>query len=391
MRPLVRFVGAAVVLAIGLAADPAAGQARKPQNIHDNIADATNLDCTQCHDCAEPRPGSSCLKPCPSHTMTHMTAKHQLSEAPETLLLDRLAAQYRPVTFNHKRHASMAEMGNDCATCHHFSPPGRIPPCAECHGEESTAANLRQPSLKGAYHRQCLSCHREWSHDTKCVVCHLPADLAGVPADRVDSTDIMGVPHPIITVPEKRVYQTPYSEGPVVTFYHDEHIDLFDLACANCHKKENCSYCHDLEQPARFAKSQEEVHGICNDCHRDDPCRRCHDTSERPGFSHQATGFTLSGHHRDLNCRACHPTGKRISRISRECIACHAGWKAGTFSHTITGLQLDATHADFDCEACHLDFAYDEKPDCSTCHDDNRTHREAPPGVYVKPARVQKP
>jgi hypothetical protein len=322
--------------------------------------------------------------------MTHITSDHPLAEAPTELLLDRLAEQYRPVRFNHKLHAEMAEMGQDCATCHHFSPPGRIPPCAECHDSETNPTNLRRPSLKGAYHRQCLSCHREWSHDTKCVVCHLPADLHSLSDQDLDSTDIIGISHPIIREPVQKVYHTPYKEGPIVTFYHREHIELFDLTCASCHKEENCSYCHDIEKPSRPAKTQEQVHAICNDCHLDDECSRCHDTRERPGFSHESTGWALTGHHQDLPCRSCHPTGKRITRIERECVACHAGWKAGNFDHVITGLRLDEYHAEFDCEYCHMDLAYDEPPDCSNCHEDNRTAKEAPPGEYVGPIRAQR-
>jgi len=382
LRRAVLGLGLALLLAtVGRAAGP-----------HDAFpsTDATDIDCLLCHDCEEPRPSEPCFKPCPSRTMLHMTSKHPLSEAPEMLLLDDLAEQYLPVDFNHKLHAEMAEMGNNCATCHHFSPPGRVPGCAECHGAKSVETNLRQPSLKGAYHRQCLSCHREWSHDTKCVLCHLPADALLADGTGIDSTDIIGISHPVITEPVKRVFNTPYKDGPIVTFHHKEHIELFDLTCANCHKEENCSYCHDLQKPARLAKTQEEVHAICNDCHAEAPCSKCHDTMERPGFSHEATGWALTGHHQDLGCRACHPTGKRITRIAPSCVNCHAGWTAGNFSHVITGLRLDETHAELDCEYCHLDLAYDEEPDCSNCHEDGRAYVDAPPGEVVRPLRAHK-
>ena len=29
-------------------------------------------------------------------------------------------------------------------------------------------ADLRMPNLKGAYHRQCLNCHRDWAHENEC-------------------------------------------------------------------------------------------------------------------------------------------------------------------------------------------------------------------------------
>ncbi len=354
----------------------------------DAIQEATHLDCSQCHDCQEPTPEDPCLKACPTHSMTRQTASHGLTEAPDRLLLDKLAEQYKPVSFNHKLHAEMAEMGSDCATCHHYSPPGQIPPCAECHDSETNSTNLRQPSLKGAYHRQCLSCHREWSHDTKCVVCHLPADLASASAQDYDTTDIIGVPHPVIQEPTKKVYRTPYEQAPIVTFYHEEHIHLFDLTCANCHKQENCSYCHDLQRESRTSKTQEEIHAMCDGCHETDNCAKCHDTKQRPGFTHSASAWTKTEYHQDLPCRGCHPTGKKIGHIDGNCASCHAGWNPDNFNHAVTGFQLDEYHVEFDCEYCHTNLAFTETPDCSNCHDDERTHEDAPPGYEIEPLQA---
>ncbi|HUV31554.1 MAG TPA: cytochrome c3 family protein [Acidobacteriota bacterium] len=340
------------------------------------------LDCLQCHTCERPTPSDMCLQPCPSLTMAQNVVPHSLSEAPDSMLLGDIADVFKPVHFNHKLHAEMAEMGGDCATCHHYSPAGEIPPCRDCHGGEGNPTNLRQPGLKGAYHRQCLSCHREWSHETRCVLCHLPEagrEMAAV----ADPTDIIGIPHPVITEPETKIYRTPYNEGPVVTFHHAEHIHLFGLNCANCHQKENCGFCHDLQKPATLAKSMEEVHAICNDCHVNDACGKCHDTKEKPVFSHASTGWPLNRYHRTLDCRACHPTGRQIGRLNSNCGACHAGWNQENFAHAVTGLQLDEIHVELDCTDCHADRKFDQTPDCSACHDDGRTHEDAPPGELL--------
>jgi len=56
-----------------------------------------------------------CLKACPRTTMVHQTSRHALAEAPDSLLLDDLVDLYEPVHFDHQAHASMAEMGKDCA------------------------------------------------------------------------------------------------------------------------------------------------------------------------------------------------------------------------------------------------------------------------------------
>ena len=113
-------------------------------------------DCLNCHTCKNPTPEDMCLKPCPTLQIAHNTkkAKHELSEAPDTMVLDEIADLYQAVDFNHKLHAGMAQMGNNCGTCHHYSQEGHIPPRKDCHKPTGEESNLRQPGLKGAYHRQ---------------------------------------------------------------------------------------------------------------------------------------------------------------------------------------------------------------------------------------------
>jgi hypothetical protein len=344
-------------------------------------------DCKQCHTCEKPVASRMCLKPCPTLGAPHESADHRLKEAPDTIVLDEIAKLYQPVTFNHRLHARMAGMGGDCATCHHYSPPGRIPPCSECHAAKGRPASLRQPGLKGAYHRQCLGCHREWSHDTRCVVCHLPAGEKRVAGNGNghDGTDIMGIPHPRIPEPVTKVYQTPHTPAPVVTFHHKDHVELYGIKCVGCHKQETCGSCHDLKKNApRKTRTDVEVHAMCNDCHKDQKCDTCHSTKERPAFSHDVTGWPLSRAHTGLGCRACHPTGKPIAKLNRDCAGCHAGWNADNFRHAVTGLTLDETHASADCTDCHAGKRFAEKPTCTGCHDDKRTHKDKPPGTYAR-------
>ncbi len=356
------------------------------QEIHAGIPDsmeALGAPCTACHLCNKPTQEDKCLKPCPGMPMSQGAIHHNLSEAPDSMLLYELSDLYQPVHFNHKSHAAMAQMGGECATCHHYSPKNKIQPCKDCHGGETNPNNLRQPGLKGAYHRHCLSCHREWSHDTKCVLCHLPTNGKLMSDQAVDTTDIIGVSHPNITVPEKRTYHTPLESGPIVTFRHKEHIVLFGLRCVDCHQKENCSYCHDLQKPTALTKTMEQVHAVCNNCHRTENCQKCHDTRERPAFSHDNTGWALNRYHNKLDCNACHPTGKKVSKIGGDCVNCHGGWNRDNFEHAVVGLELDETHAAMDCTDCHLNRKYGDKPDCSGCHDDGRTADQMPPGKKI--------
>lgn len=338
-----------------------------------------NILCSDCHTCENPTAHENCLRACPTIAQPTASFHHKLSEAPDNLKIDIISDLYQAVIFNHKLHADMAQMGSGCETCHHYSPKGKIPACGECHGSEKNPNNLRQPSLKGAYHRQCLSCHREWSHDTKCIVCHLPSS-DNIMSAEYDSTDILGISHPKISAPSRKVYHTSYEDGDIVTFYHSEHIERFDLKCVDCHKQENCDYCHSLEKSSHVAKTEEEVHALCNDCHKRDNCDRCHDAVERPPFDHASTGWKLSKYHNHLECRNCHPTGKRITTMNANCENCHGGWAQGKFRHEVTGLHLDETHSDFDCEDCHIDLKYHDTPSCDNCHDDGKNYKIEPPG-----------
>jgi hypothetical protein len=342
-------------------------------------------DCARCHTCEHPTADAPCLVPCPRLQAVHATGSHhEVEEGPDSLLLGTIANLYEPVHFNHKRHAGMAQMGKACGTCHHYSPAGRIQPCSDCHDAGGSEADLRRPSLKGAYHRQCLGCHREWTHDTQCIICHAPQPGKAMAEAIGDSSDIMGASHPIVTEPDTRVYQTPYNQGPVVTFHHKEHIELFGLRCVDCHQTESCSRCHDLQKSSQPAKTQEEIHATCNGCHSKDACAKCHDTKEKPGFVHTSTGWPLNRFHQGLDCRACHPTGKRIARLNNACGSCHGGWNQSNFKHAITGMQLDETHRELECENCHANREYSSAPHCDGCHDDGRTYKDVPPGEYIK-------
>lgn len=361
-----------------------------PAPAHEGSPDMMDgIDCARCHYCPDPSGKDPCLKPCPTMTASVVKGKHELSEAPDSIVLGFLADLYEPVRFDHKAHAGMAEMGLKCGTCHHYSPEDDIPPCRECHGGEANPNNLRQPGLKGAYHRQCLSCHREWSHETQCVICHLPAEGKMIAA-AMDTTDILGVDHPAIHVPEKRIYNTPYRPGPVVTFHHEDHVELYGLSCATCHQDENCSRCHDMNKPALETMATDDpermkvVHGMCNNCHEDDACAKCHDTKEKPGFTHASTGWPLNRFHAKLGCRSCHPTGRPISRLDRQCQACHGGWNRDNFDHAVTGLRLDEMHGEFECENCHVESRFDRKPACTECHEEEMDPRYYTPGEYIR-------
>ena len=119
-------------------------------------------------------------------------------EVPETVTIGALSNDFEPSVFPHRKiyealvkgaadsglasafHTSPTAM---CAACHHNSPIADLktpPKCASCHGIEADkmAASVNKPSLKAAYHQQCMACHDRMKIEkpaaTDCAGCHTP-------------------------------------------------------------------------------------------------------------------------------------------------------------------------------------------------------------------------
>lgn len=118
-------------------------------------------------------------------------------EAPASVTINYLQELYAAVEFNHQMHAEAYA----CNTCHHHT-TGDGPEnerCAKCHANSGAADNVScsschqrkeitptsvathpenivyhidKPSIKGALHLQCLSCHQTEDGPTGCQECH---------------------------------------------------------------------------------------------------------------------------------------------------------------------------------------------------------------------------
>ncbi len=352
------------------------GQPPSPVDVRPTAA--SNSDCAKCHSCDQPTTTDACLRSC---TRARAAAQKPKGLKPDLVLLDQLEDRYLPVPFDHEGHAEMAEMTRGCATCHHYTPEGtEHPACKTCHEVASARVDIRKPGLKGAYHRQCLNCHREWSDDDKCDVCHRPKTgtargSAAGPGPTPD--DIVGRMHPPIPEPDTDVFHPRggTQAGTKVVFYHKEHIHRFGLACVECHHEDNCSRCHNAS-----AATAPRTPGLAG---HHQPCMKCHDTSTPQGcvkchweegkpppprFDHASTGFPLSRYHNQKSCRACH-AAVPFAKLSTQCTACHADWTTADFDHAVTGQRLSDTHARLDCEGCHLERAFERSPTCGECHE----------------------
>ena len=276
---------------------------------------------------------------------------------PDVVMLDELASVYDPVPFDHKTHAAMAEMWQGCETCHHRTPvaetaaatqPGgfvshartqanavNIPACKECHQTDVVTADIRMPNLKGAYHRQCLNCHRDWTNENACSACHRERGNGMERKHPPTVDDVVGRMHPPLPQPNEHLYRTRFTPavGSNVLFRHKTHTARYGLKCANCHHRDTCSNCHDREaktiaqKPLQPGRTWKDSHGPCVACHAQDRCRQCHydDRTQPPPpvFDHRITGQLLDSDHTDLRCGQCHTQLKSKVKLTCGGAECH--------------------------------------------------------------------
>lgn len=367
MKKLAAAVLAGVALCLYCLATLGAAPTQSP---HGN-----GIDCKQCHSCSSPTKANPCLKICPRSKAPVVGQKNQ---GPDIVILDELEDLYVPVRFNHKKHAGMSGMAKGCDACHHYTPANtEHPTCKSCHPVDIIHEDISQPGLKGAYHRQCLSCHSEWDHDTKCEICHekkAGGRLQGTATDVCEHSHYEAVP-----LDELIVFPTKYAPGDKVPFHHRSHSQKYERDCTECHKQQSCTRCHvqggELHPMGDLAKVN--LHDTCFTCHNGERCQNCHGRSSDKLFQHSDTGWPLQSYHASLHCKDCHGASGAIHKLDTQCSSCHpAGWDAKTFNHRITGVVLDDVHREVDCEACHS-TGPGSKPACDGCHDDGRSYSKA--------------
>ncbi|MBU1698770.1 MAG: cytochrome c family protein [Candidatus Eisenbacteria bacterium] len=324
----------------------------------------SDLDCMECHTCEEPTLENMCLKACPRLASAHKTAGFDLSKSPDILKLDDLADLYEATLFNHKGHAEMTDRGIGCEVCHHYSTSDDIPLCSDCHVPGNENTNLRMPGLKGAFHRLCLGCHREWSHETECDVCHVPAKDGALEASGYDRSDIIGREHPKLVPPVTKILQVDFAEGPVVRFPHAEHVESFGFECVDCHQNESCDQCHDLQRSSSGRDPKKAAHADCKACHEDDKCSKCHTShdSAEPLFNHEAHAEMTE---RGVGCKICHHDVEEND--IQACSACHTSVEKG--AHMGQPSLQGAYHRL--CLGCHREWDHETR--CTACHHPSQT------------------
>ncbi|MBI5020427.1 MAG: cytochrome c3 family protein [Ignavibacteriales bacterium] len=347
-----------------------------------------HINCVSCHTCGLPTKDDPCWVACPREKMITVYLKPEQTD--ELVVIDQGSERYGPVYFSHKIHAQMSGMVGGCGNCHHYNTLEQILKCSSCHASSRQRENIGIPDLKAAYHRQCMDCHREWSHETGCTTCHAPINNLKVSEKTVLEKQLKGKDHPPVTEPTKIVYETDFEPGKLVTFYHDDHVNNFKIKCNKCHAQESCTRCHDVNNVSsdklllvKEKKSLEEHHKKCFTCHKENDCTKCHLDRPLEPFNHkQRTGWALNKPHSNLPCVSCHGSKQPYQILDNQCTSCHKGWKKETFKHSVTGLRLDEIHSELVCVDCHVGNDYSVKPDCKSCHE-NFAYPKQKPGKLV--------
>ncbi|PKL85893.1 MAG: hypothetical protein CVV22_04995 [Ignavibacteriae bacterium HGW-Ignavibacteriae-1] len=356
------------------------------------------IDCKSCHYCEYPTVSNPCLISCPRTDM--VSVHHDPSEGPEIVIMDMLPGEWGAVAFTHKLHAEMAEMSGGCGSCHHYNTTGPVLKCVTCHEPKRNREDISVPDLEAAYHRQCLSCHRQWSRTTDCDYCHFEKGIDADKARKIKMEKYAGKGHPAVLEPERVVYDTDYEKGPKVTFFHDEHVKMFKIDCATCHHDENCMKCHDVrldklrtpkdrDYTVKTHKSFDDHHQPCITCHEKDNCVKCHLNTVMERFNHyKITGFDLTKYHDQIACNKCHIGNDYKVKLNSNCISCHSDtFKPGKFNHSNVGFELDELHVELDCVDCHAANNFEVSPKCADCHDDFTYPNKRPGKKLTLPKR----
>jgi len=335
-----------------------------PDVITDPEEDINHKDCSDCHTCLTPTHEDPCIPACSRFVIQRQHEKEHdiLGDLKEKVIIDSLENTYMPVVFSHKSHASMGQMGEGCVLCHHYSPADELAPaCKNCHDPNEDAEHIEQPGLKGAYHRQCIFCHIEWSNENDCFRCH---EKKGEPAQTPREHVRFARTEPAETM----VFHTAYNGKSDVLFNHSLHKDDLGFECADCHHDETCGHCHNPTAPEITEPLGEHVYAVCSACHVMSDCSKCHHLGDEKSFNHAQTGWPLGEYHVKLKCSRCHTEEGHKTAHQHDCKACHSDWNMNNFDHKIVGFELGDAHRLLGCEDCHPDRQYNKEVICETCH-----------------------
>jgi hypothetical protein len=106
------------------------------------------------------------------NVMANPDDRYEAVELPHRKIVEKLTSNVKENKLAAYFHR---EKGTLCQGCHHNSPVSKKPPkCATCHGKPFDDREPLRPGLMGAYHQQCMTCHKEMKIEKPagCTGCH---------------------------------------------------------------------------------------------------------------------------------------------------------------------------------------------------------------------------
>ncbi|GBC62326.1 hypothetical protein DENIS_3295 [Desulfonema ishimotonii] len=156
-----------------------------------------DASCLKCHqkltpemEAAAEKTDDKALARMMAEQKTYTLETYEEKDIPEKVVISAMRDTYEAVELPHRkivrklqdniRDNKMAtffhrEKGTLCQGCHHNSPASAKPPkCASCHGRPFDEKQPNRPGLMGAYHQQCMTCHKEMKLEKPagCLGCH---------------------------------------------------------------------------------------------------------------------------------------------------------------------------------------------------------------------------
>jgi len=300
-------------------------------------------------------------------------------------------------------------------------------------------ADQRIKNPHGAFQQECANCHSEegWLPPL------IPPEFDH---DKVSAYTLRGA-HRDLGCPVCHTSPV-FSEAPghCAGCHQDVHQGELGTDCDRCHGEESfvehgswlqqhattrmpligrhltadCEACHQPQPQGRlkwvglpadcYACHRREYENTVDPDHLDSGfatgCEQCHTAGGwvPAFFSHNSSGFPLTGGHAGLDCGDCHTDGT-YENTSSDCYACHgedyenttdpdhraAGYSTdctvchstndwhGTTDHS--GFPLTGGHNGLDCNDCHANGVYEGTPtDCYSCHQEDYSRQHTGSG-----------
>ena len=308
------------------------------------------------------------------------------------MLLDELVDLYEPVRLQPQgARRRWPRWARDCATCHHYSPPGRDPAlqgvpraerptpptCASRTSRAPTTASAWPATSSGATRRSATSA--------------TPRQRAGERWRRRRRTRPTSSARPTRRSPRRPSGSTttPYAgcagrDLPAPGAHRPLRLPLRRLPP----RRRAASTATTRRGAQRRPERRRRCTRSATTATSTEPCAKCHDTKERARLHPQPHRLAAQSLPPAAGLLVL-PSARQGIRAGRPHVhaACHGEWSPENFKHAVTGLRLDEVHAGSTATPATATTATTRTPVCSDCHDDGRTADKAPPGVHSKPKR----